>query len=266
MTSKKIYLYDDNINNNFLLDNNIIYSITDNKKYIGLLEKIKDIFYKIKWNNNNLIDIYIISFDEINFYKNNEINIILLNDKIKYIKIENFFWYDTCILNIQDSKIYRKNNYFEDGTFNIYENELIIKWSNHGYEKYLLSRDEQIYYSDNYIEKYFKKIYIIDDNKYFYYNTQKKYIYSINLNNIIYFVNDKDGNFIVENQNNNMLYFITNNIYTFQRILYINYINIKYILYDINDVEMNFYLFKNVILYNNNLYNYTLNNNNDIIL
>jgi mannosyltransferase OCH1-like enzyme len=267
MTSKKIYLYDNNINDNiFLLENNIIYSISDNKNNIGILEKIKDIFYKIKWNENNLIDTYIFSFDEINFYKNDKKNTILLTDKIKYIKIENCFWNDTCILNIDNSKIYRKNNYFDDGTFNIYNNELIIKWTNYGYEKYLLSCDEEVYYSNNYIEKYFKKIYIIDNNTYFYYNIKQNFINDINLNKIVYYVNNKDGHFIVENNNNNILYFITDNIYTFQRILYINYINTKYILYDINDTEINFYLFKNLILYNNNLYNYTITDNNDILL
>ena len=124
MTYKNINIFNDNniLDNLYILNNNI-YNI--DKNIIGVIENIKDIFYKITWYNNIINEEYYFSFDCVNYYKDEEKNTLLFIDKIKYINVKNNSWNEICILNYKDSKIYRKNNYCDCGTF-YFENNMLI--------------------------------------------------------------------------------------------------------------------------------------------
>ena len=250
MTYKNINIYNDNnIFNKLYILNNNIYNIDE--KIIGIIENIKDIFYKITWYNSIIKEEYYFSFDCINYYKDVERHTLLLQDKIKYINIKNNNWNEICILNYKDSKIYRKNNYCDCGTFYYENNDLIVNWEQHGNEKFYLSNADKIYYSNSYFEKHFKKIFIIDENEYFYYNVKDNYLYSFDLNNILYnvknnnknlilssFINNNNENLILSSfvNNNKILYFIQNNKYTYDRKLY-SYSNFELKILD-NNFEM----------------------------
>jgi mannosyltransferase OCH1-like enzyme len=281
MTYKNINIYNDNniLDNLYILNNNI-YNI--DKNIIGSIEYIKDIFYKIIWYDNIIKEEYYFSFDCNNYYKDvekhtllsvdikdEERHTLLLQDKIKYINVKNNNWNEICILNDKDSKIYRKNNYSDCGTFYYEKNDLIVNWDKHGNEKFYLSNADKIYYSNSYFEKHFKKIFIIDENEYFYYNMKDNYLYSFDLNNILYNVKNNNENFILSNCinnciNNRILYFIENNKYTYERKLYL-YGNKELKLLD-ND----FNLLNNNDNYNNLKLNYleeyTLNKNYELYI
>ena len=124
-----INIYNDICNNFYVLNNNI-YNI--DKNIIGIIENIKDIFYKITWYNNTIKEEYYFSFDCINYYKDVEKYILLLEDKIEYINVKNNSWNEICILNHIDSKIYRKNNYCDCGDFYYENNNLIVNWEKYG--------------------------------------------------------------------------------------------------------------------------------------
>jgi mannosyltransferase OCH1-like enzyme len=240
---------DNNILNNLYILNNNIYNI-DKNIIIGSIENIKDIFYKITWYDCIINEEYYFSFDCINYYKDEERHTLLsvdikdedLLNKIKYINVKNNNWNEICILNDKDSKIYRKNNYSDCGTFYYEKNDLIVNWEKHGNEKFYLSNEDKIYYSNSYFEKYFKKIFIIDENNYFYYNVKDNYLYSEDLKNILYNIKNNNENLVLSNK---ILYFIENNKYTYDRKLY-SYGNKELKLLD-----------NNLFFYNNN------DNNND---
>ena len=256
-----INIYNDICNNFYVLNNNI-YNI--DKNIIGIIENIKDIFYKITWYNNTIKEEYYFSFDCINYYKDVEKYILLLEDKIEYINVKNNSWNEICILNHIDSKIYRKNNYCDCGDFYYENNNLIVNWEKYGSEKFYISNSNKIYYSNTYFEENFKKIFIIDKNEYFYYNAKDNYLYSFDLNNILYNVKNVNENLILYkfiddsysiNNNNQILYFIENNKYTYDRKLYV-YGNKELKLLD-NDLK----LINNNNLKLNYLEEYTLNKN-----
>jgi mannosyltransferase OCH1-like enzyme len=262
MNYKNINIYNDNniLDNLYILNNNI-YNI--DKNVIGIIENIKDIFNKITWYDNTIKEEYYFSFDSINYYKDVEKHTLLLEDKIEYINVKNNSWNEICILNNIESKIYRKNNYCDCGTFYNENNNLIINWEKYGGEKFYLSNTNKIYYSNSYFEQHFKKIFIIDENEYFYYNVKDNYLYSIDLNNIIYNVKNNNENLILCNFinndisiNNKILYFIENNKYTYDRKLYV-YGNKELKLLD-NDLKL---INNNNNLKVNYLEEYTLNKN-----
>jgi len=264
MTYINIY-NDNNILNDLYILNNNIYNI--DKNIIGAIENIKDIFYKITWYNSIIKEEYYFSFDYIKYYKDVERHTLLsvdikdverhtLLDKIQYINVKNNIWNEICILNYKDSKIYRKNNYSDCGTFYFENNNIIVNWEHYGNEKFYLSKSEKIYYSNSYFEQHFKKIFIIDENEYFYYNTKDNYLYTLDLNNILYNVKNNNENLVLSNCiNNRILYFIENNKYTYDRKLY-SYGNKELKLLD-ND----FKIINNNNLKLNYLEEYTLNKN-----
>jgi mannosyltransferase OCH1-like enzyme len=266
MNYKNINIYNDNnIFDNLYILNNNIYNI--NKNIIGNIENLKDIFYKITWYDSIINEEYYFSFDCVNYYKDedkytllsvdikNEEKQTLLN-KIQYINVKNNTWNEICILNYKDFKIYRKNNYSDCGTFYFENNNIIVNWEQHGNEKFYLSNSEKIYYSNSYFEKYFKKIFIIDENNYFYYNLKDNYLYSEDLKNILYNVKNNNENLVLSNK---ILYFIENNKYTYDRKLY------SYGNFELKLLNNDFKIINNNNNNNNNNLNYleeyTLNKN-----
>jgi len=252
---------DNNIFNNLYILNNNIYNI--DKAIIGIIENIKDIFYKITLYNNIIIEEYFFSFDSINYYKDVEKNTLLTVDKIKYINVKNNNWNEICILNYKDFKIYRKNNYSDCGTFYTKNNGITVNWEKYGYETFYLSNADKIYYSNSYFDNYFKKIFINDENEYFYYNVKDNYLYTEDLNNILYNVKNNNKNLFLSNfindnfciNNIKILYFIENNKYTYDRKLY------SYSDFELKILDNDFKLINDNNLKINYLEEYTLNKN-----
>ena len=222
------------------------------------MERICDIFYYLRNKNE-----YYYSFDNINF--NKEIGIS--SDYFKYINLISEEWNDICILSLFNNKIYRKNNYLENGLFSYSNNNSInVIWEKYGNEEFILL-GENNYYSNKYIEKFIKKIYIdfvlynYDTFSFIIYNNDFSQIYHSNIKNDI-----GENLFTIINNFTKYFYYLSswNNImiYTSDRKMFYNYINTNII------TDKMLLIFKDCIYYNFNKYNWNYqiyNKNNDFL-
>jgi len=244
-----------NSNNFEIFNNNITYKY----KYIDE--------FKIQINNN--------------IYELNDENIYcdVTSKYIEEIEITHNEWSDKCIIHKLNNNLYRLNDQNEYGTYEFFENNIIIFWEKWDSEVFM--KNDNIYY---YKEKYDKNNYVLEFNIIHsdWSDTCIIYDNKIHRKNM----NDEFGKYVLENNkliifwekwNENIFYKCDNIFYLESFINFMMINNVKYIINKFNnkiyDIEYNCIgnfemdnIYINVIIDNiSNMYYYKLEENNIIL-
>jgi hypothetical protein len=116
----------------------------------------------IKWDNWEGNDIFIKKDDY--YYNKNFYDLYIKNSNLIEFEFVHKEWTDNCILNTNTNFIFKKNKISETGTFNLNQNNIIIKWSNWGDEKFI--KINKKYYQENYVVQRLKLENELNDDSY----------------------------------------------------------------------------------------------------